>query len=164
MRRIDCDCRQCALPKDPHALYSALHVALARQDPPPKSFILAIDSAVVSTSEDDEATSLDEQDCPHIDSIAREGCTGFLAICPEANRGTLLEQLLGPPSKDSLPARFKNVKIHLMTNNRDVANRGETLQCEEVDRIPLDGEEWPDVEELAQRVVTILSTLLLLLG
>jgi hypothetical protein len=133
-----CDCLDCdadARPPPP----PGSHAALARQDPPPKSVVVAIFGAVVplprgegdagdaegAAGDGAARTSLDAAACPHLDRAAADGCAGLLAFAPGPPRGA---QLLGAPAAggawppaEPLEARFPGLRAALLTDDAALA-------------------------------------------
>jgi hypothetical protein len=133
-----CDCVDCDADARPTPAPGS-HAALARQDPPPKSVVVAIFGAVVPLPRGegnagdaegdadgaDARTSLDAAACPHLDRAAADGCAGLLAFAPGPPRGA---QLLGAPAAggawppaESLEARFPGLCAALLTDDAALA-------------------------------------------
>ena len=99
----------------------SLQSTLARLEPPPKSLVVIVHQGLTTTSSttDDDPTStssLSIANCPHLDTLARDGCCGLLAAVtvppppsPPSSHVSFLEQLLFTHSGDAPPlhARFK---------------------------------------------------------
>ena len=96
LRREPCDCRDCVDAHDAQPLADQKHPA-ALLDPPPKCVVLigdaflalSTDSAAdavtdyteqLSVSEGQRLDSLQAADCPHMDRLAQDGCSGFVAL------------------------------------------------------------------------------------
>lgn len=160
VRRELCDCLDCnddtSRQVDP-----ALCSALARLEPPLKSFIIILDGALIANASG--ATSLQLSQLPHLDSLAREGCTGLLAGVVEENTASLACQILqgsAPDALPPLPERFKNIQVALVGNNSILVDTiGPSTGCHSTRVLPLhEPQKWPQVEILAKELATSLGS------
>ncbi len=84
-RRELCDCLDCVDPSrrvDPAE--QAVRHSAALQDPPPKCLIVFADGTLLPASQEagppGTVTSLNRAHHPHLDGMARDGCSGLLAV------------------------------------------------------------------------------------
>lgn len=91
--REPCDCLDCADAPGPP---TTVALAIARQEPPPKSLIIVLHDAI-----DTDDTAQAASDCPHVTALVRDGCTGLLAFAYSSGTGVLdaATNLLGLDSR-----------------------------------------------------------------
>ena len=104
-RREPCDCRDCVTPLYSDEIWQVpgQHFA-AMQDPPPKCLVIfgdgallpapsgSSDSTIILQDPDEEARAAAGvmSDHPHLDGLARDGCSGLLALQLTSATGELL--------------------------------------------------------------------------
>jgi hypothetical protein len=157
-RREICDCLDCTdvslRQVDPY-----LRSALARLEPPPKSLIIIIEGALITDPSGDH-NSLQLQQLPHLDSLAREGCTGLLAAVVGEHSSPLAYQILQGATADALPLpqRFKQIQVNLIGNFDSVKSIGEGVGCHSTHVLPLNPpQKWPETESLARELTSSLG-------
>jgi hypothetical protein len=136
-----------------------LRSALARLEPPPKSFIIIIDGALIANPSGDNST-LELAQLPHLDSLAREGCNGLLAATVGQNNPSLTCQILQGSAADAspLPERFKNIQVALVGNSNELEATGESVRCHSTRVFPLNApQKWPQTESLAKELTSSLG-------
>mmetsp|Transcript_21239 Transcript_21239/g.63938 ORF Transcript_21239/g.63938 Transcript_21239/m.63938 type:complete len:423 (-) Transcript_21239:224-1492(-) len=146
-RREPCDCRDCVDPlrSDDPSEVDVRHAA-ALQDPPPKCLIIfgdgallpappgSHDSFIVSGLADEtESMAEGERAYPHLDGLARDGCSGLLALQQPLTAGSnqtmqldRLAQLFGLDaaarkscsSPPSLANRYKEMTTTFVSNSK----------------------------------------------
>jgi len=121
LRRELCDCRDCVDGLAVQPVAEQKHAA-ALLDPPPKCVVLYGDSFLALPTDcrnDDDNTqdteprraaqgqpadSLDAAHCPHLDRLAQDGCSGFVAMRASAGARALTSSWLQPsPPRLLLP-------------------------------------------------------------
>lgn len=155
--RDPCDCNDCS-DGQIQSLDPSLRSALARQEPPPKSAVIIIDSALMVDSTG--TTSLQSAHCSHLDTVARDGCCGFLASCSGDDCPELATQILRGRRGDTapLPQRFKNAQVALITNLAEPEELSEALGCHIWHNYPPGGvKQWPQAQEVAKTIVASLG-------
>ena len=163
VRRDPCDCDDCADDRmqfvDP-----SLRSALARLEPPPKSAILIIDGALNATPNPSSSgsTSLQMAQCPHLDTVARDGCCGFLAACSGDSSPDLATQILRGRRGQAqpLPKRFKDVQVAYLGNTLEPQDLVESLGCYVAHSYsPGPVQEWPQPQDVAKTITALLGKL-----
>jgi len=156
-RREICDCLDCTDDSSRQA-DPTLRSALARLEPPPKSFIIIIDGALIANPSGDNSLQLAQ--IPHLDFLAREGCNGFLAAAVGENSPPLTCQILQGSAADAppLPRRFKDIQVALVGNSNDLEAIGENVRCHSTRVLPSKSpQKWPQTENLAKELTSALG-------
>lgn len=156
-RREICDCLDCA-DDSSRQVDPTLRSALARLEPPPKSFIIIIDGALIANPSG--GNSLELAQLPHLDSLAREGCNGLLAATVGEHTPPLSCQILQGSAANAppMPQRFKNIHVALVGNCSSLEAIGEGLGSHSTRVLPLNApQKWPQTERLAKELTSCLG-------